>query len=160
MRKWLTLAIACSLSFGLLDCSKGPEHPKTPTAVVQALFVRIRQVKDATKRTRKEGSAEQAARDLVQSRIALHDLFLTPKKAKLIMMPLAFLDLKDVEFLEEKIDRDNAEVVVAHTVAGFGQQVKLRESAQSRTQVTFQLTKETGHWKISDIDGILAKYGR
>lgn len=160
MRKWLTLGIACWLSCGLLACSNTPAHPKTPTAVVQALFMRVRAFKDAQKIAKEKGSTEEAAKDLMESRAALDSLFLNSQKAKLIMIPLMLLNLEDVDFLDEKIDGNNAEVTIEHTVVGFGQQFKLQESAQTRTKMTFQLEREEGRWLISDAGGILRKFGR
>jgi len=160
MRKWLTFGIACWLLLGLPACSKAPRHPKTPTAVVQALFAGIGELKEAKSAAKEQGSTEDAAQALTESRAALDALFLNPQKAKLLMMPLMLLDLEDVDFLGEKIDGENAEVTIEHTVVGLGQRVKLQESAQSRTKMTFQLKKEQGRWLISDTGGILQKFGR
>ena len=141
VRKCLIFGITCWLAFGLLACSKTPQHPKTPTAVVQALFVRIEAVKDAKKTIPEESSPEEATTILTESRAALNSLFLDPRRAKLIMMPLLLLDLDDVDFLEEKIDGNNAEVKIEHTVVGFGRSFKLQESAQRKRQMTFQLVQ-------------------
>ncbi len=160
MRKWLTIGIACWLSLGLLACSMGSSHPRTPTAVVQALFTRIGEVKNAQKMVKETGSTEETDKALSEARAAVDSLFLNPQKAKLIMMPIMFLDLQDVDFLDEKIDGENAQVTIEHTVVGFAQRVKLQESAQTRATITFQLKKENGRWLISDMGGILGKFGR
>ena len=160
MKKWLTVAIACWLLVGLPACSKAPAHPKTPTAVVQTLFTETRELKDAMSAAKEQGSTEEAAQKLTESRAAVDALFLNAQKAKLLMIPLMLLDLDDVDFLDEKIDGENAEVTIEHTVVGFGQRVKLQEAAQSRTKMTFQLKKEQGRWLISDTGGILRKFGR
>jgi hypothetical protein len=76
------------------------------------------------------------------------------------MMPLVLLDLDDVEFVEEKINGQSAEVTIEHTVVGLGQKFKLKESAQQRSQITLQLKKEKGRWKIADMGGILGRFGR
>ena len=94
------------------------------------------------------------------SRTDLEPLFLNPQKGKMIMAPLMLLDLRDVSFLDEKIDGNNAEVTIEHTVVGFGQRVELQESAQTRRKMTFQLKKEDGRWLISDLGGILGQFGR
>lgn len=160
MRKWFIFGIACWLLLDLPACSKAPQYPETPTAVVQTLFARVREMKEARKTASEKSTPEKIAKDSKESRVTLDSLFLNPQKAKLIMAPLAFLDLEDVEFLEEKIDGNDAEVTIEHTVTGIGQSFKLEESAQNRKTMTFQLKKEDGRWLISDLGGILKKYGR
>ena len=160
MRKWLIFGMACLLSLGLPVCSNTPSHPKTPTAVVQELFMRIQAIKAAQKAAKEGGSTEEMAEALPESRAAVDSLFVNPQKAKLLTMPLFLLDLEDVDFLEEKIDGDSATVTIEHTVVGFGQMVKLKESAQERRRMTLQLKKEEGRWLISDLGGILNKFGR
>ena len=160
MKKLLTVALACLLAFGLPACSKASRHPKTPKAVVQALFVRVGEFKEAQRTAKENDSSEEAAEALAESKEAVSSLFVNPKNAKLITMPLMFLDLEDVDFLDEKIDGESAEVTIEHTVVGFGQVVELKESAQKRRKMTFQLTKEDGRWLITNVGGILQKFGR
>lgn len=160
MKRLSILTLACVLSFSFLTCSKAPRHPKTPKAVVQALFERVGTFKEAQNAAKENESSEEAAKALADSKQAVSDLFVTPQKAKLIAMPLVLLDLEDVDILDEKIDGDNAEVTIEHTVVGIGRLVELKESAQKRRQMTFQLKKENGRWLISDAGGILQKFGK
>jgi hypothetical protein len=160
MKRLLAVMLACSLPLAFLACGEASRHPKTPTVVVQELFVRVGTFKDAQKAAKENESSEEAAKALADSKQAVGALFLNPQKAKLLTMPLVFLDLEDVDFLEEKIDGDNAEVTIEHTVVGVGQLVELQESAQKRRKMTFQLKKENGRWLISDTGGILQKFGR
>jgi len=124
------------------------------------LFTRISEYKDAQKTADEESSSEETAKKLEEARTAVEALFLNPTKAKLIMMPLLLLDMEDIAFLDEKIDGENAEVTIEHTVVGFGQHIKLQGSAQTRAKMTFQLKKEGGRWLISDTGGILQRFGR
>jgi hypothetical protein len=158
MRRLVIFGIACGLVCVFLACGIGSSHPRTPKAVVQELFARIQLLK-AAKQTADKGSTEPALEDPAEAKAAVDDLFLNPDRGKLIMMPLMFLDLEDVVFLDEKIDGMNAEVTIEHTVVGIGQFIELQESAQKRTTMTFQLKKVEGRWLISDIGGILSKFG-
>jgi len=116
--------------------------------------------KAAAKQAREDGSTEESAKDLAKSKTDLNALFLNQDKAKLLMMPLAFIKSEKIEFIEEKIDGDNAEVTIGHTVVGLGLDSQLAQSAQQRRQLSFQLKKEKGRWMISDIGGILGRFGR
>jgi hypothetical protein len=160
MKKLLTVTLACLLACSFLACGVASRHPKTPTAVVQELFVRVGAFKEAQSAAKENESSEEAAKALAESKQAVGSLFVNPQKARLITMPLVFLDLEDVEFLDETIDGDSAEVTIEHTVVGIGKVVELKESAQKRSEMTFQLKKEDGRWLISDTGGILQKFGR
>ena len=160
MRTWLVLGCTAWFAFVLLGCSKGSAHPKTPRAVVETLFERMQVFKAAAKQAREDGSTEESAKDLAKSKTDLNALFLNQDKAKLLMMPLAFIKSEKIEFIEEKIDGDNAEVTIGHTVVGLGLDSQLAQSAQQRRQLSFQLKKEKGRWMISDIGGILGRFGR
>ena len=160
MKNYRLIAFMLWLPFGLLACNRDAAHPKTPSAVVEALFERVQVIKEATKQAREDGSTEQAANHLASSETELNSLFLNPDKAKLLMMPLALIQSEEVEFIDEKIDGNKAEVTIEHTITGFGLQTKLAETAQERRQLTFQLQKQKGRWMISDIGGVLARFGR
>lgn len=137
-------------------------HPKTPGAVVEALFEQVRIIKAAAKKAKEEGSTDEAAKELAKSKTDLNALFLNQDKAKLLMMPLAFVQSEQVEFIEEKIDddKDKAEVTIEHTIVGFGALARPEGLPPERRQLTFQLEKQRGRWLISDIGGVLASYGR
>ncbi len=154
----LIIGMSCWPAFAFLACGGESQHPKTPTAAVQTLFFRIETIKDAGETTSEKVSGEETAKELSDSTADMGALFLNPKRAKLIIAPLFLLDLNDVEFLEEKIDGNTAEVTTEHTVVGFGRSLELRESAQPRRKMTFQLKKEKGRWLISDVGGILQKH--
>ena len=161
MRKTLVLGCIAWLPFVLSACSKGTTpHPKTPRAVVETLFERVEAIKEAAKQAKEDGSTEEAAKDLAKSKTDLNSLFLNQDKAKLLMMPLAFIKSEQVEFIEETIEGDHAEVTIEHTVVGLGLDSQLAQSAQQRRQVSFQLKKEKGRWMISDIGGVLGRFGR
>jgi hypothetical protein len=161
MKRYVTWGIVCVLLTGLAACGVTSSHPRTPTAVVQALFTRIQGYKTAEKTALDQGlSVDEAKQARAEAKAAVDSLFLTPEKAQFITVPLMFLDFADVEFLDETIDGSNAEVTIEHSVVGFAQRVQLEEAAQSRTQMTFQLQKQDGRWLISDTGGILQKFGR
>lgn len=160
MKKWFIITFIGWLPFGLLACSKGPSHPTTPRAVVETLLKRVEIIKAATKKAKEDGSTEETAKDLAKSHTDLHSLFLNQDKAKLLMMPLAFIKSEKVEFIDEKINGDHAEVTIEHTIVGFGSLAKPKEAPPERRKLTFQLQKQKGRWMISDIGGVLASYGR
>lgn len=153
--------VAC-LPFTFLACSEkgSSSHPETPRAVVESLFEQVRFIKTMANKAKEEGSKEEAAKELAKSKIDLNALFLNQDKAKLLMMPLAFVKSEQVEFIEEKIDDAKAEVTIEHTIVGFGALAKPEGLPPERRQLTFQLEKQKGRWLISDIGGVLARYGR
>ena len=160
MNHYFILIFILSLPFGLSSCNKNASHPKTPRAVVEALFEQVQTIKATAKKAKEEGSTEEAAKELAASKTDLNALFLNQDKAKLMMMPLAFVQSEQVEFIEEKIDDDKAEVTIEHTIVGFGAFAKPEGAPPERRQLTFQLEKQKGRWLISDIGGVLASYGR
>lgn len=147
MKKLLAIAVIAAIPFALFVFKE--ERP--PQAVVETLFARITELKDALKQIKEEGSSEAAAEELAKSRDSVQNLFLNPRRAKALVFSLMMLDLENVFFLEERIEGKNAEVTIMYTVTGFGQQATIEESAQKRDQVTFQLKKEKGRWKIANI---------
>lgn len=162
IRTLLLSGIITCLAFVFSACSdKGASsHPETPRAVVEALFEQVRMIKAAAKKAKEEDSTGEAAEELAVSKTDLNALFLNQDKAKLLMMPLAFVQSEQVEFIEEKIDADKAEVTIEHTIVGFGALAKPEGLPPERRQLTFQLEKQKGRWLISDIGGVLASYGR
>lgn len=153
--------MAC-LPLGLVSCSKEDtsSHPRTPKAVVVALLEQVKLMKAASKRAKKEGPDSQAAKDLAASKTDLNALFLSPDKAKLIMMPLLMIKSEDVDFIEEKITGENADVTIEHTITGFAMLAKPEGAPPERRRLTFQLQKEGGRWMVSDVGGVLAGYRR
>jgi len=95
--------------------------------------------------------SEEAAGELAESRASVEDAFLNPRRAKAMVFTLMVLDLENMVFLEEKIDGDNAEVLMEYTVVGFGEQSLIDESARKRDRITFLLKKQKGRWKVADI---------
>ena len=161
MKNYWLIAFIGLLPFGLWSCNSDTSHPKTPSAVVETLFERVEAIKEAAKQAKEDDSTEEVAKDLAKSKTDLNDLFLNQDKAKLLMMPLAFIKSEQVEFIEETIEGDHAEVTIEHTVVvGLGLDSQLAQSAQQRRQVSFQLKKEKGRWMISDIGGVLGRFGR
>lgn len=147
MKKFVIMGIIILVPFAFLVFKEEPP----PKVVVETLFERIAEVKDALKKTKEEGSSEAAAKELAESKDSVESLFLNPRRAKVIIFSLMILDLEDVTFLEERIDGKSAEVIIEHIVVGFGQQATLKESVQKRDRMTFQLKKERGQWKIVNI---------
>lgn len=147
MKKWLIGGIILVAFAAFFPWSKEP----TPSVAVETLFARIANVKDAVKKTKEEISSEEAARELAESRTALQNTFLHPRKAKLIVFPLMMLDLEKVELVEERVDGKTAWVIIEYTVAGFGQKAEFDDSVQKRDRMTFRLKKEKGRWMIADI---------
>ncbi len=147
MKKWLIGGILLLALAAVFPWSK----EQSPSVVVETVFVRIANVKDAVKKTKEEGSSKEAARELAESRASLQNTFLHPRKAKLIVFPLMMLDLEKVELVEERVDGKTARVIIEYTVVGFGQRAAFDESVQKRDRMTFRLKKEKGRWLIADI---------
>ncbi len=147
MKKWLIGGVIICLF--VIFFPWGREQP--PGVVVENLIAGIEEVKDAAKKMKEDALSEEAARELSESRASLEDAFLNPRRAKAMVFTLMVLDLKDFVFLEEKIDGNNAEVLMEYTVVDFGGQSVLDESARKRDRMAFILKKEKGRWKIADI---------
>jgi hypothetical protein len=148
------LVVAC----GILTSCGNDQYSQSPTETVEALFLRLDAVKTASKATKNGASGEEAAEKLAKTKVDLGSLFLNREKAKLIMMPLAMLDSQKVEVVEEHIDGGVSSVVVEYLVVGFVG-VKL-EAAPKKKRITIQLTQDSGRWLISDVGGILKRYGK
>ncbi|MFO8110923.1 MAG: hypothetical protein R6T92_00285, partial [Desulfosalsimonadaceae bacterium] len=147
MKKWLIGGIILVAFAAFFPWSKEPP----PSVVVETVFARITDVKDAVKKTKEEGSSKDAAKELAESRTSLQSAFLHPRKAKLIVFPLMMLDLEKVELVEERVDGKTAWVIIEYTVVGFGQKAAFDESVRKRDRMTFRLKKEKGRWLIADI---------
>ncbi len=161
LKRWLIYVLALLLVFMVLSCCKGENNRKTPTEVIKVFFEKTRSLKAAIKKSKEEGVSNQADRELINARSALEPLFLTPKKGKLLTAPMMLLDLEEIAYIEEKIDGERATVTTEHSVIGFAGKVKLiGEAAKKRKKITFELVNKDGAWLISDLNGILATYGR
>jgi len=147
MKKWLIGGVVICLLVFFFPWSKA----QAPGMVVENLLAGIAEVKDAAKKMKDDALSEEAAGELAESRASVEDAFLNPRRAKAMVFTLMVLDLENMVFLEEKIDGDNAEVLMEYTVVGFGEQSLIDESARKRDRITFLLKKQKGRWKVADI---------
>ena len=149
MKKWLIGGVVICLLVFFFPWSKA--QAPAPGMVVENLLAGIAEVKDAAKKMKDDALSEEAAGELAESRASVEDAFLNPRRAKAMVFTLMVLDLENMVFLEEKIDGDNAEVLMEYTVVGFGEQSLIDESARKRDRITFLLKKQKGRWKVADI---------
>ncbi len=147
MKKWLIGGVVICLLVFFFPWGKA----QAPGMVVENLLAGIAEVKDAAKKMKDDALSEEAAGELAESRASVEDAFLNPRRAKAMVFTLMVLDLENMVFLEEKIDGDNAEVLMEYTVVGFGEQSLIDESARKRDRITFLLKKQKGRWKVADI---------